>query len=121
LSRATTLGLADLLRPPSKLCQPVLDGADGQTRRLPVRDKAFDVLGSQAVGAHVPKAQVTELAGDQIQHALAVPLRGETAVAVPLAQLLQLKVQIPHSLSSDGSNRPSPMILSCRVNCCWCE
>ncbi|MBN8473248.1 MAG: hypothetical protein J0M27_00470 [Sulfuritalea sp.] len=36
--------LADLLGPPAKLCYPIPDRADGQTRHLPALDQSLDVF-----------------------------------------------------------------------------
>ena len=47
-------------------------------------------------GAEVPKTCLLELVGDEVEHTLAVALRGEAAVAVAAADLLELVVQVAH-------------------------
>lgn len=63
--------------------------------RLPKRLNAewestigYDVLRFQAGDNHLPKAQLLKLAGDQVEHARAVMLRGMAAVAIAIAKLL---------------------------------
>jgi len=45
---------------------------------------------------HVMEPHLVELVGDQIEDALAIGLRGEAAVTVTMAELLQRIVQVPH-------------------------
>ena len=45
----------------------------------------------------MPVAEFLKLAGHQVEHALAIAQGRIAAVAVALAQLLQLIVQVPHS------------------------
>ena len=113
--------LADLLGPPSQFRHPVLDRAHGQAFRLPALDQPLDVLGLEARRGHVPVAHVVQLTGHQVEHALAIALRREAAVAVAPAQLLQLVVQVAHSAAVGIVPRPvgCPSVVISR--CRWCS
>jgi hypothetical protein len=65
------------------------------------------VLGLQARGDKVPKARVQDPLGDEDDHTLAVARRGEAAVAVAATALLELFVQVAHSVAAGD--------LRCRV------
>src|SRR5438132_7099510 len=56
----------------------------------------LDVLGLQAVGVHMPESHLVELVGDQIEDVLPIRLGGIAAIAVVLADLLQVVVQVTH-------------------------
>ena len=101
------VALADLLGPPAQLGHAVLDGADGQALGLPARHEAFHVLWFQAGGSQMPKARLLELVGHEVEHTRAVALRGEAAVAVASAELLELVVQVAHPVAAG--------VLRCRV------
>ena len=57
------------------------------------------MLRLETVGAHVPIAHGLQLVGEEGEHPLPVGLGSEAAVAVAMAELLQLIVQVPHSPS----------------------
>ena len=63
-------------------------------------EQGLDVLWFQRTATHAPKAEGVELICDQGEHALTVALGGVAAVAVALAKLFQLVVQVAHGVLS---------------------
>jgi hypothetical protein len=88
--------LADLLGPPAQRGEPVLHRPGGDCLGLPALEQRLDVLGLQARGEHLPEARLLELVREEREHPLPVRAGGEAAVAVAIAQLLELVVQIAH-------------------------
>ena len=104
------VGLADLLRPPAQFGHAVLDRARAQPLGGPALHQLLDVLGLQALDAHVHEAHFPQLVGDQRQDAFPVGLGGKAAVPIAGTELLQFVVQVLHRPLGRGGS----------LRCCRC-
>ena len=78
--------------------------------------QVLDVLRSQSLRPKMPEAAVGQLVGHQAQDALAVVLRLERAIAVALAQLLEVVIEVAHRVASFLD----PLVVQSKIRV-WCE
>jgi len=88
--------LGYLLGQPAQGGHPVLERPRADCFRMPARHQVLDMLGAYAGRAQMPETIFVELVGDQCQDAFAIILRSERAIAIALAQLLEIMVEVTH-------------------------
>lgn len=117
------IGLVQLLGPPAQMRHPVLDRAGRELLPSPAVNQGLDMLGLQALGREVAKAQLVELGRHQGEDAFALGLRGVGTVAVAVAELLQLVVEVAHGVLSFTAVRQSSVgvQLSGKCFCSTCR
>ena len=91
-----------LVRPPADRRHAVLDGAGGNALILPARHQCVHVLGLQGTCRHATKAHLVQLVGNLREQIRSLRLGRPTAVAILVAELFELVIQVSHSAEPIG-------------------
>src|ERR1700690_1388546 len=118
--------LVDLLGQPADGAHPVLERPRADLSRMPARHQVIDMVGAHARRAQMPKPPVVELVGDQRQNALTIVLGGKRAIAIALAQVLEVVVEVTHGVPRVAWAWGSPFIHSIHrattsFGTAWCQ
>ena len=112
----------DLLGQPAQGAHPVLERDRADLFRMPALDQVLDMLRAHAGRSQVSESVFVELVRDQGLDALSIMLRGERAIAVALAQILEVvvevgcRISVPLRSASKSSGASANAVTSAVIN-----